>query len=63
MNPAFHRSQPVKLFGKLTQDMFKAMETMDTTVNVSDLMERWTLEAIGRAGFGIKKIGLTWMIA
>lgn len=43
--------------------MFKAMETMDTTVNVSDLMERWTLEAIGRAGFGIKKIGLTWMIA
>ncbi|KAI9360255.1 cytochrome P450 [Pilaira anomala] len=54
INPAFHRSMPVKLFGKLTQEMFKAMETMETTINVSDMMERWTLEAIGRAGFGFK---------
>lgn len=51
-NPAFHRSMPVQLFGRLTQEMFKVMETMDDTVNVSDLMERWTLDAIGKAGFG-----------
>lgn len=43
---------PIKLFGKLTQDLFKVMDTMDETVDVSDLMLRWTLEAIGKAGFG-----------
>lgn len=53
INPAFHRSMPVKLFGKLTQEMFKVMETIKATINISDLMECWTLEAIGRAGFGI----------
>jgi hypothetical protein len=42
---------PVKLFGKLTQGMFKSMESMDATA-VSDLMERWTLNAIGKAVFG-----------
>lgn len=51
-NPAFRRSMPVKLFGKLTQEMFKSMEKMGETVNTNDLMERWTLEAIGKAGFG-----------
>jgi cholesterol 24(S)-hydroxylase len=52
-NPAFRRSLPVKLFGKITQELFATMETMDKTVNFSDLMLRWTLEAIGRAGFGM----------
>lgn len=51
-NPAFHRSTPVKLFGGLTQDMFKVMESLGETINVSDLMERWTLDVIGKAGFG-----------
>lgn len=51
-NPAFRRSMPVKLFGKLTQEMFRSMETMNETINVTDLMERWTLDAIGKAGFG-----------
>lgn len=52
-NPAFRRSLPVKLFGKITQELFVTMESMDETVNVSDLLLRWTLEAIGRAGFGM----------
>lgn len=53
INPAFRRSLPVKLFGKITQEVFTAMERMDnTTVNVSDLIMRLTLEGIGRAGFG-----------
>lgn len=51
-NPAFHRSMPVKLFGKLVQDMFVVMETLENSVDVSDLMQRWTLDAIGKAGFG-----------
>lgn len=43
---------PVKLFGKITQQLFETMDTMDETVNVSDMMIRCTLEAIGKAGFG-----------
>ncbi|KAI9345055.1 cytochrome P450 [Pilaira anomala] len=53
-NPAFRRSVPIKLFGSLTQELFKSMETMDESVNFSDLMERWTLEVIGKAGFGFE---------
>lgn len=54
MNPSFHRSMPVKVFGKLTVDMFKTMERMETDIiEVTDLMTRWTLDAIGKAGFGL----------
>jgi cholesterol 24(S)-hydroxylase len=52
-NPAFHRSMPVYLFGKLTQKLFDQVEQLGTTVDVPDLMERWTLDAIGKAGFGL----------
>ncbi|KAL9547449.1 hypothetical protein MBANPS3_006166 [Mucor bainieri] len=55
MNPSFHRSMPVKVFGALVVDLFKAMEdVMDVSNNVievTDLMTRWTLDAIGKAGF------------
>ncbi|KAI9257781.1 cytochrome P450 [Helicostylum pulchrum] len=53
-NPAFHRSMPVKLFGQLTQEMFVAMESMNEIINITDLMQRWTLDAIGKAGFGFE---------
>ncbi|CAO3618182.1 unnamed protein product [Mucor hiemalis] len=42
---------PVNLFGRLTQDMFRAMEQLGETINVSDMMERLTLDVIGKAGF------------
>jgi cholesterol 24(S)-hydroxylase len=54
-NPAFHRSMPVHMFGKLTQQLFSEMENMESRVDFLDLMERWTLEAIGKAGFGMLK--------
>ncbi|KAG1080916.1 hypothetical protein G6F42_023153 [Rhizopus arrhizus] len=53
-NPAFHRAQPIQLFGKLTQDLFDRMDRLGETVDAHDLMERFTLEAIGRAGFGFE---------
>ncbi|KAL9545818.1 hypothetical protein MBANPS3_006962 [Mucor bainieri] len=53
-NPAFHRAQPIQLFGKLTQDLFERMDRLGETIDVHDLMERFTLEAIGRAGFGFE---------
>ncbi|KAI7883814.1 cytochrome P450 [Mucor mucedo] len=51
-NPAFHRAMPVQLFGELAVDMFQVMETMGDTINVSKMMEGWTLQVIGKAGFG-----------
>lgn len=51
-NPAFRRSMPVKLFGRITQEMFVVMEDMGETIDVQNLMQRYTLEAIGKAGFG-----------
>ncbi|CAO0796787.1 unnamed protein product [Mucor circinelloides] len=51
-NPAFQRSMPVKIFGNLTIKMFETMESYDTnTIDVLDLFERLTLDAIGLAGF------------
>lgn len=53
INPAFRRSMPMKLFGQLTQELFATIQVLGGTVDVSDLMMRCTLDAIGRAGFGI----------
>ncbi|KAI8883547.1 cytochrome P450 [Backusella circina FSU 941] len=50
-NPAFHRAMPVLMFGKLTKDLFKEMDKLGPAIEVTDLMERWTLDAIGKAGF------------
>lgn len=52
-NPAFHRAMPVQLFGNLTLDLFKVLDNqVGESVNVSNLLQRWTLDAIGAAGFG-----------
>lgn len=51
-NPAFKRAMPVKLFGELAQEMFLAMENMGETINVSNLIRRYTLDVIGKGGFG-----------
>ncbi|KAI9264403.1 cytochrome P450 [Phascolomyces articulosus] len=50
-NPAFHRSMPIELFGRLTQRLFKVMDASSNPIDFHDMMERWTLEAIGLAGF------------
>ncbi|KAI8330262.1 cytochrome P450 [Choanephora cucurbitarum] len=51
-NPAFHRSMPVNLFGKLTLDFFEVIDQNNGHIDFTDLIQRWTLEAIGKAGFG-----------
>ncbi|CAO3630222.1 unnamed protein product [Mucor hiemalis] len=51
-NPAFRRSMPVDLFGKLALDLFIAMEECgNQNLEMNEFMERYTLESIGRAGF------------
>ncbi|KAI8875653.1 cytochrome P-450 cyp509A1, partial [Backusella circina FSU 941] len=52
--PVFRRSMPVKLFGRLTQDLFHVIDSTGEIVNVLDLMYRFTLETIGLAGFGFE---------
>ncbi|KAI9490119.1 cytochrome P450 [Zychaea mexicana] len=52
-NPAFHRSMPLALFGRLTENLFQVIDKSDgKAVDAYDLMERWTLDAIGNASFG-----------
>jgi hypothetical protein len=47
---------PVKTFGDLTIKMFKAIEKDgESEIDVFELFERWTLDAIGIAGFGKHK--------
>ncbi|KAI9307942.1 cytochrome P450 [Cunninghamella echinulata] len=52
LNPAFHRSMPVKLFASLSHKMFKVMdETIDKPIDATLFMENFTLDVIGKAGF------------
>jgi hypothetical protein len=44
---------PTKTFGQLTIKMYKTMDQLDMeSIDVLALFERWTLDAIGIAGFG-----------
>ncbi|KAI8145132.1 cytochrome P450, partial [Fennellomyces sp. T-0311] len=55
-NPAFHRSMPIDLFGRLTSKLFNVIDTNIDDGSVSmdfhDLAERWTLDTLGLGGFG-----------
>lgn len=44
---------PVELFGNLTNKVFKLVDKLGGTVDFVDLMTRFTLDAIGLAGFGM----------
>ncbi|KAI8147891.1 cytochrome P450 [Fennellomyces sp. T-0311] len=52
-NPAFKRAAPVETFGRLTQTLFDVMDRdVSKPIEFHDMMERWTLDAIGLGGFG-----------
>ncbi|KAI8143288.1 cytochrome P450 [Fennellomyces sp. T-0311] len=57
-NPAFHRSMPIDLFGNLGVKLFNVMDAQEGPIDFHDMMERWTLDAIGKAGFGFDFRGL-----
>ncbi|CAO3618725.1 unnamed protein product [Cunninghamella echinulata] len=53
VNPAFHRSMPLKLFSDLTNRLFKVIDgSSGDTLDVLSYMDRLTLDVIGKAGFG-----------
>ncbi|KAI7853147.1 cytochrome P450 [Circinella umbellata] len=53
LNPAFHRSMPIQLFGELSQKLFVEWdkEVDLSSIDVFNFMTRWTLDVIGIAGF------------
>ncbi|CAO3623309.1 unnamed protein product [Cunninghamella blakesleeana] len=54
-NPAFHRAMPVKFFGETARKLFKIWDDShgedQFTVDIQNMMERVTLDIIGKAGF------------
>ncbi|CAO3599673.1 unnamed protein product [Absidia cylindrospora] len=55
VNPAFHKAKPVKTFGTLAHKVFKVMDKAnETPLNITLLMERYTLDVIGQAGFNFE---------
>ncbi|CDS03773.1 hypothetical protein LRAMOSA01174 [Lichtheimia ramosa] len=52
-NPAFHRSMPINIFGRVTHKLFKVMddELQHGPIDVHDYMVRWTLDALGLFAF------------
>ncbi|CAO3635442.1 unnamed protein product [Cunninghamella blakesleeana] len=52
VSPAFKKSMPVRLFADYTYRTFDIIDnTKESTVEVKSLMERFTLDIIGKAGF------------
>ncbi|CAO3681720.1 unnamed protein product [Umbelopsis ramanniana] len=54
-NPAFHRSMPVKLFGKLSERMMLKFDKEGDgleNVDIPNFLQRFTLDIIGLAAFG-----------
>ncbi|OZJ04077.1 hypothetical protein BZG36_03385 [Bifiguratus adelaidae] len=50
-NPAFHKSMPINLFGRLTKVFFKQIAKENNHINVNVFMQRFTLDAIGNGAF------------
>ncbi|CAO3627023.1 unnamed protein product [Cunninghamella blakesleeana] len=53
VNPAFHRSRPLGLFAETTNKVFKLIDSNNgEPTEVTDIMDRFALDIIGRNGFG-----------
>lgn len=52
MNPAFHRSMPVKTFGSVVPHLFAAIEKEPDAFPITVRMKDFTLDVLGLAAFG-----------
>ncbi|KAF1805999.1 hypothetical protein V8B55DRAFT_1452924 [Mucor lusitanicus] len=52
MNPAFHRSQPVKVFGSVMPDLFALIDQDPEHVFIAPRMKSFALDALGLSAFG-----------
>ncbi|KAI7882942.1 cytochrome P450 [Lichtheimia hyalospora FSU 10163] len=53
VNPAFHRSMPINIFGRVAHKLFQVMDDQlqNGPIEIHDMMVRWTLDALGLAAF------------
>ncbi|KAI8146538.1 cytochrome P450 [Fennellomyces sp. T-0311] len=49
VNPAFHRSIPVQIFGKHSQKM---LDLISPSTDIHELSQRWALDILGESAFG-----------
>ncbi|KAI9494942.1 cytochrome P450 [Zychaea mexicana] len=54
INPAFHRSMPIQLFGRLSQKMLDVMEQETGPVDIHAMSQRWALDVLGESAFGFQ---------
>lgn len=52
MNPAFHRSRPIKTFGSVMPFLFSAIDENPDKVMISKQIKGFTLDALGLSVFG-----------
>lgn len=52
MNPAFHRSQPIKTFGGVMPYLFDAIDENPDKVMITKHIKAFTLDSLGLAVFG-----------
>jgi hypothetical protein len=52
MNPAFHRSMPVKTFGGVIPNLFALIEKESDNVPITIRMQSFALDVLGLAAFG-----------
>lgn len=52
LNPAFHRSMPIKTMASVIPSLFSYIEKNNGTVSISLLMKDFTLDILGLAIFG-----------
>ncbi|OBZ88838.1 hypothetical protein A0J61_03112 [Choanephora cucurbitarum] len=48
VSPALYRSMSVNMFRELSKTLFETMEKLEDTIEVTNLLHRYTLDAIGR---------------
>ncbi|RHZ75969.1 hypothetical protein Glove_208g201 [Diversispora epigaea] len=53
-NPSFHHIWPTELFGDIIKELFKELDKdfkVNNTINIQDMTQSFTLEALGKAAF------------
>lgn len=52
MNPAFHRSLPIKTMANVVNTLFSVIDNSDGPVPITVAMQNFTLDVLGLAIFG-----------
>lgn len=52
-NPAFHRSLPIDLCGRVCEDLYNIVMGQGGVFNIHNLTERFTLDVLGKGIFGM----------